>query len=190
MRDLNECKAEIFRRSQNRIAARRRARMRIVILCLPICLGLSILSVSSISKVLSNSSGTNAMEIAPDAGVGGISGFSSVQIFKAGISVQNITVSEKASAIYEAVMELYSSTKTGASDNHSDILINENKGENTPDEYHGSCNEYEFHFTSVNGAEIRFVLNNNELYDVNNGRKLYLTENQLRILLDLTKQVE
>ena len=38
MRDLNECKAEIFRRSENRIKERKKHRNRVLSLCIPLCL--------------------------------------------------------------------------------------------------------------------------------------------------------
>ena len=38
MRDLKECKAEVFRRSENRIKARKKLRNRVLSLCIPACL--------------------------------------------------------------------------------------------------------------------------------------------------------
>ena len=38
MRDLNACKAEIFRRSENRIKERKKHRKRVLSLCIPLCL--------------------------------------------------------------------------------------------------------------------------------------------------------
>lgn len=46
MRELNECRAEVFRRSENRIKARKR-RSRILALCIPLCLLIGLWSVSS-----------------------------------------------------------------------------------------------------------------------------------------------
>jgi len=42
MRELNECKAEVFRRSDNRIKERRRKFNRVLALCVPLCLILTI----------------------------------------------------------------------------------------------------------------------------------------------------
>ena len=44
MRELNECKAEVFRRSDNRIKERRRKFNRVLALCVPLCLILIIFS--------------------------------------------------------------------------------------------------------------------------------------------------
>ena len=52
MRELNECKAEVFRRSDNRINERKRSRNRILALCLPFCLVLTILSVTTLPAIM------------------------------------------------------------------------------------------------------------------------------------------
>lgn len=46
MRELNVCKAEVFRRSEKRIKERRRMRRRVLALCIPLCLIVTIWSVS------------------------------------------------------------------------------------------------------------------------------------------------
>jgi len=45
MRELNECKAEVFRRSEQRIKERRKRR-RILALCMPLCVIIAVLSVT------------------------------------------------------------------------------------------------------------------------------------------------
>ena len=52
MRELNECKAEVFRRSDNRIKERRRNRNRILAMCIPLCLIITIFSVAMIPGML------------------------------------------------------------------------------------------------------------------------------------------
>ena len=52
MRELNECKAEVFRRSDNRIKERRRNRNRILAMCIPLCLVLTIFSVMMLPGML------------------------------------------------------------------------------------------------------------------------------------------
>lgn len=46
MRELNECTAEVFRRSEKRIKERRRTRNRVLICCIPLCLIITIWSVT------------------------------------------------------------------------------------------------------------------------------------------------
>ena len=53
MRELNECKAEVFRRSDNRIKERRRKFNRVLALCVPLCLILTIFSVTILPAMMS-----------------------------------------------------------------------------------------------------------------------------------------
>ena len=52
MRDLNECKAEVFRRSDNRIKERRRYLSRILTSCIPLCLILTVFSVTILPAMM------------------------------------------------------------------------------------------------------------------------------------------
>ena len=52
MRELNECKAEVFRRSDNRIKERRRSFNRVLAFCIPLCLMLTIFSVTMLPGML------------------------------------------------------------------------------------------------------------------------------------------
>ena len=48
MRELNECTAEVFRRSEKRIKARQRNRNRVLAVCIPICLIAAVWSVMAL----------------------------------------------------------------------------------------------------------------------------------------------
>ena len=52
MRNLNECQAEVFRRSEKRIKERKRNRNRILAMCIPLCLIITIFSVAMIPGML------------------------------------------------------------------------------------------------------------------------------------------
>ena len=52
MRELNECKAEVFRRSENRIKERKKNRNRILALCIPLCLILTVMSITILPAML------------------------------------------------------------------------------------------------------------------------------------------
>ena len=52
MREINECMAEVFRRSENRIKERKRKRNRILAMCIPLCLIITIFSVTMLSGIL------------------------------------------------------------------------------------------------------------------------------------------
>ena len=63
MREINECTAEVFRRSENRIKERKRKRNRILAMCIPLCLIITIFSVTMLPGMLSV-----GMDSAPEDG--------------------------------------------------------------------------------------------------------------------------
>ena len=63
MREINECTAEVFRRSENRIKERKKNRNRILAMCIPLCLIITIFSVAMIPGIL-----PVGMDSAPEAG--------------------------------------------------------------------------------------------------------------------------
>ena len=52
MRELNECRAEVFRRSEKRIKERKRNRNRILMMCIPLCLIITVWSVTILPAML------------------------------------------------------------------------------------------------------------------------------------------
>ena len=50
MRDLKECQAEVFRRSEEKIKARNRTRRGILAVCIPLCLLLSLKAVTQVPE--------------------------------------------------------------------------------------------------------------------------------------------
>lgn len=62
MRNFDERKAEIFRRSENRIKERRRNRNRILALCVPLCLCIAILSVIYLPDMMISPDKSNTAE--------------------------------------------------------------------------------------------------------------------------------
>ena len=53
MRELNDCTAEVFRRSEKRIKERRRMRKRVLAVCIPLCLIITIGSVAILPEMMS-----------------------------------------------------------------------------------------------------------------------------------------
>lgn len=69
MRELNECMAEVFRRSENRIKAQKRKRNRILAICIPLCVALIVCSIVVLPSVTNNvskdveNSGNNQQDV-------------------------------------------------------------------------------------------------------------------------------
>ena len=59
MRELKECKAEVFRRSEKRIRQRKQNRNRIIACCIPLCLCIALLSVIYLPGMMLSSDKNN-----------------------------------------------------------------------------------------------------------------------------------
>ena len=63
MRDLQECQAEVFRRSEEKIKARKRTRNRILAVCVPLCLLLSLKTVTQVPEINAGDTAAQQTEI-------------------------------------------------------------------------------------------------------------------------------
>ena len=63
MRDLQECQAEVFRRSEEKIKARKRTRNRILAVCVPLCLLLSLKTVTQVPEINTGDTAAQQTEI-------------------------------------------------------------------------------------------------------------------------------
>ena len=63
MRDLKECQAEVFRRSEEKIKARKRTRNRILAVCIPLCLLLSLKTVTQVPEINTGDTAAQQTEI-------------------------------------------------------------------------------------------------------------------------------
>ena len=89
MRELNECTAEVFRRSKKRIRERRRKRNRVLALCVPICLIVAVWSAiifpGMIPAAETGDQAQAAGELRGDAEVSIVCPYTAVEIQDAGM---------------------------------------------------------------------------------------------------------
>lgn len=126
MRNFDERKAEIFRRSENRIKERKRNRNRILALCVPLCLCIAILSVIYLPDMMISSDKSNSVEdINTDGTVGKTSEFiyTSFEI-KGTVTAENDTDKENIENIYNIIQSAF---KVNASDEAEDKETTTNK---------------------------------------------------------------
>ena len=60
MREINECTAEVFRRSEKRIKERKRNRNRILAFCVPLCLIVTVWSIMILPAMMPASKSDNS----------------------------------------------------------------------------------------------------------------------------------
>lgn len=199
MRELNECKAEVLRRSEKRIKERKKARNRILTLCIPLCLILSVWSVTIFQDKLSvgmDSAGENMEYIGNVPGeeayediVEGKHIYVSVEV-KREDEVFQITDSSSVTRVYECVFLAFEADGAGADTSGT------SKKENAEQEdaLKGSISETKETqsirislYSNIDGARV-YVLEGRTLYDENFDREVLLTQaqwNDLMVALEL-----
>lgn len=188
MRDLIECRNEVFRRSESRIKARKRIRKRILMLCIPICLVVCVVSTAVHSQLLFKSADNAAPESIIDAGVGGIAEFSSVQVYQGDTEMNNISDSDVATNAFSSIITFFENEKAGATDNSGKPKDNELCTDKFSTDYHGATGAFTVHFQSTTGSTRKFAIFNNSIYDVNLQKEIYLSDEQINILLEQLMQ--
>lgn len=199
MRELNECKAEIFRLSEKRIKARKKAIKRAFALCIPLCIVSLILSVAVIPAMMPTKEANDEAQIELPNLVNGSSGsyvcsYTKIVISDSeGDSVREITDKAQVTQIFELIFSVDRGIGgSGAADENfavadgsgtleesfSTVPKNEDKKENF------SVNEkYTFAFIDVSGTKTVYMLTGNELQNVPAGTVTVLSQEQLEELM-------
>lgn len=202
MRELNECKAEVFRRSDNRINERKRSRNRILALCLPFCLVLTILSVTTLpaimpAEIVDKSAGEESIGGMTDADNNNESDAAISDVNSKEHNYISVTVSENGSerTITDAssvenvfhqihdILEANEGYMNSASNNN--FIVN-NSGECVPpvnEQYKpDNIEKYTITLMSSDDSEQVFELYGAVLDDVESEKKIMLTKEQLNNL--------
>lgn len=181
MREINEYKEEIFRRSKAKLQKRQKMRQRILTWCLPIAICLAAYSAITLLPAVSSKNG--ASESADGIVIGNTSGsyicsYTQVTI-KKGDEVKTITDKVATTRLFELVFF--------PDDGNDQATSDESKKEtgsllDTPN-YSSHAADYVITFQTDSGAQSIFLLNGNELYNVSRETKTILTDTQLTELL-------
>ena len=195
MRNLNECQAEVFRRSEKRIKERKRNRNRILALCLPLCLVLAVWSVVILSSMLPTNNKNSAADGNPEA-VGGVSGnsakFISVSVAGVGNAPQtNILVDDvnEVSQIYYSIDSAFVCAGEGDNKHSAGSGTTEEKVEDYGDNFSQSestnlASGYMITFTTGIGTQSVYTLNGYVLTDNDTNKSVTLTDTQRLQILD------
>lgn len=211
MRNIEECKAEVFRRSKERIETRKKIKQRAIVCCTSLCFLLAV------GVVLPGLGPTNEMSTYhKDGAVGSVAPvYVYVKGAKDGSAFQildRITEKSEVKISYDVIVGFFDGEFT-AKDNamegtakdyelggcaeteeqNRDTAKPDGKDETTGElKYQMNANAtyggaeqatiYEFVFQVEDGKITEFRLSGNELTDRTNGRKIILTEEQLQTL--------
>ena len=201
MKELNEYKAEIFRRSEKRIQARKAARRRIIAACVPLCLCLVVIGMA-LPRLMpigtdhahpesgDSSGGITSPQYgsAVDGGVtiGGVTvgGVTSSMHSRATVSCGDTVIAVKQpDKLYDTIVALFTFGSTnGSSDHSSDGSSNETYPEG-PESTTGDSAPpiYYLHFTRPDGTTV-FLLQGNTLIYEHLGIRITVTDEQAAAL--------
>ena len=178
MKSFEERKTEIFRRSKERIAERKKIRKRVLAVTVPIFLALGVAAFELLpvekravteqsvnDKVSSNSEEFLSLTVTGSDGLG--------------IKAKTVTDSGKISDIYYAVLSFYESKAMTPITDFSDSLKDETKGDGLKSDTANEDADCTITFECSDGTIEEFILNGYELYNVNGDERITLDEKEL-----------
>lgn len=193
MRELNECKTEIFRRSEQKIKKRKKQRSSVIAFCIMLFISLTVLWVTDFTELSSEKYKDNeAPHITrPDTTVkpnppppeATLSIVSAQITYPNNINNEAITLSQqdKIYGLYSFITDLFISAKEDTFlSGSSELNDGDNEGVNCGG--NGNAARYTVRFIFSNGIEKEYILINDMLYD-NSKNIIKLSEAQLTELL-------
>ena len=181
MRSLEECKAEIFRRSEEKIKKQKQQRTRILAVCLPLCLCVGALALWG--GFGQDDSAVNKSAAPPENGLGLLlapkeeAAENTVDCMAPELSASVPVISQ-----YEFVQALFYYAMDA-----------ENPGELKGSSVTTTAGAFSFTLCAPDGTLVDYVLSEKVLYEETTGRSVTLTDAQLRELkqvLDIQEVVE
>jgi len=194
MREINECTAEVFRRSEKRIKERKRNRNRILAFCIPLCLIVTVWSIMILPAMMpANKSDNNAgegMDI-----IGSVDGtdtaFVRVEVMSSGTATQSTILKDDADEVAQIYYTVQSSfVNSGGGNNESVNEEAEDDGltENKDYSQSGTTNlssGFRIIFTTENGAQTIYSFSADKLINETTKQETILTEDQRSNLMNM-----
>ena len=188
MRDLKECQAEVFRRSEKRIKERKRRRNHILMVCIPVALCVSLFSVLNLPDMMSTGSSDFA---APEMYANGLT---EDMLGSLSCTVSEITVTGSGFSqsytdldqILRISNQLYACETRGWGDGNSEVADDEDGSENISSVTADSATAgYRITLVMHEGENARYLLAGNTLKNLLTDRSYTLTQIQVYELYDL-----
>ena len=167
MRSFEERKAEVFRRSENRIKERRKARSRVLAVCIPLCLIITVWSVTVLPAMLpvNNKNSGAAAECTEN-----ISGAS---------NSYNKNDPEEIAEAYRLVQSMLNGNEKNDNHRTEDHEQQQTAGGNA----NKAASAYKITFTATDGGQTCYILNDHVLIDIGTNKETVLIEEQYVQLL-------
>lgn len=195
MRNFDERKAEIFRRSENRIKERKRNRNRILALCIPLCLIITVMSVTMLPSLFPVYDKNMSAEDEGKDFAGGIESSviltMQVELLGKDDALQSGVMNEDANAVTQIYYTIESAF-VSAGENEKPAAgpeSVEDSADKHKDNYSQSTTPtfssgYKITFKTDKDTKAVFVLDGNTLTNVQTNEKVILTEAQRSQILN------
>ena len=194
MREINECTAEVFRRSEKRIKERKRNRNRILAFCIPLCLIVTVWSIMILPAMMPASKSDNNAGEGMDI-MGSVDGtdasFVRVEIMSIGTATQSTIQKDDATEVAQIYSTLQSSfvnsgggNKESVNEEAEDDALTENKDYSQSGTTNLSSG-FRIIFTTDNGAQTIYSLSGDKLINEKTKQETILTEDQRSNLMNM-----
>ena len=187
MREINECTAEVFRLSEKRIKARKRKRKRILAVCIPFCLIITVLSVIVIPQVVpAMRTKESADEIVANCKYNLDCSYIAVEIQGDGIFSEyydRVTDKADANKLFGVIHSLFETVEASQGCIHEDKKsesTDENKygGDQGKTELASKLSGYTIIFTDKDGSKTMYNLIENILFNADTNEVVILSDAQ------------
>ena len=195
MRNFEERKAEVFRRSENRIKERKRNRKRILAFCIPLCLIVTVWSIMILPAIMpANKSDNNAGEGMDIMGSvdGTAAAYVRVEVMSTGTATQSAILKDDAdevAQIYYTVQSSFVSSgegnKESANDKAEDDALTEENKDYSQSGTTNLSSGFRIIFTTENGAQTIYSLSGDKLINETTKQETILAEDQRSNLLNM-----
>lgn len=195
MREINECTAEVFRRSEKRIKERKRNRNRILAFCIPLCLIVTVWSIMILPAIMpankSNNAAGEGMDMAGSVD-GTAAAYVRVEVMSTGTATQSAILKDDADEVAQIYYTVQSSfVNSGGGNKESakeeaedDALTDENKDYSQSGTTNLSSG-FRIIFSTENGAQTIYSLSGDKLINETTKQETILAEDQRSNLLNM-----
>lgn len=183
MRELNECTAEVFRRSEKRIKERKKNRNRILAFCIPLCLIVAVFSVMVRPAMRTKN---EAAELSGDTAGSILYSYNSVEIHDDSY-YKKVTDKVVVTRMFNAVYSLFVNVEEefyNSAENSDNNRVNADNAQPTQAASNVSeMNCYTITFTAADGSQTEYALSGNTLLNMNTNESVVLSDAQVVRLL-------
>ena len=192
MRELNECTAEVFRRGEQRIKERRRKRNRVLALCIPVCLIVTVWSATALPAMMPAEGISDrvppAEEALGNAGASIVCPYTAVEIQDFGLfpeeHYETVTDQLVVAEMCQAIQSLFADADGNDRNNDGNPPAGEifpAAEDNTNLDMSGSAGKrkgFSITFTAEDGTQAVYHLSENALVNASTNETVFLSDSQ------------